>query len=442
VLLAARRRTEHVSVQASGRHDTDPWGAAAASLIEGALRLCDGLPAAETLEEAALRFRRLGAGVLETWARAGLALALAAEGRPEARQAAVAADRCARSVGVPSAETLALLALGLSQGAGGAEHLMLARSLAEQHGLCFPPLPLDLRDGEPGGATPDGEAGRATRAGEAGEATRNGERSSPVASNGRKRGHLRGVAPPVSLSCFGGFRLQLDGRTIDGGGLKPRPRAALHLLAIHAGRPVHRETLVEALWPEVDVTAGMRNLHVAVSTIRRFLEPEVGRGAPSIVVREGDAYRLALSDDAVVDIREFEAGLGEGRAARAAGATETAIAGYERALEAYTGELLPEAGPAEWVVMPRERYRVEASEAALALTELHVERGDLGSAVAVGEQGLRIDRFRDAQWRILITACELAGDAAGALRVRRSYDEMLADLGLAPTSLSAAGLQS
>jgi len=401
-------------VRIADRHDGDPWGAALVSLLDGALRIWKGRPAAEPFEKAALGFRNLGAGVVETWARSGLALALANEGHPDAHQTALTAIRCARSAGVPGAEAPALLALGLVAGEGGDEYLVLARGVAEQGGLRLPPglsprpEPVEVSNGV-------GDHG----------------------PTGARCGRRRAAVAPVSLRCFGVFDLQLGGRVLDCGALKPRPRAALHLLALHAGRPVHRESLIEALWPEVDAGTGMRNLHVAISTIRRFLAPDADRGSPSIVDREGETYRLALPEPAAVDILEFEAGVATGRAAHGSGDADLAIEVLERALHAYGGELLPEAGPAEWVVMPRERYRMQASEATLTLAELHLARGDAARAVTVAERGLRIDRYRDAQWRLLITACELAGDRAAAIRARRSYDEMLSELGLTPDGVGS-----
>lgn len=414
-LLVARGGDGTPDIGVSERHDGDPWGAAVISFVDGILRLWDGRPAVDVLEKSALGFRRLGAGVAEAWARSGLAVAMAREGHPEARQVALTADRWARTAGVPSAEALALLALGLSEGNGGGEYLELARTAAEQCGMR---LPLRL--------PPAGErkpvSGSPTTSGHIGNGA-----ETPVAS-----------AAPVTLRCFGGFVLHLDGRIVDCRRLKPRPRSALHLLALHAGRPVHRETLLDALWPEVDAETGTRNLHVAISTIRRFLEPEASRGASSLVAREADAYRLALPEHAAVDLWVFEEGLTAGRLARAAQEPDAAIDALDRVLDAYTGELLPEAGPAEWVVMARERYRMQASEAAVELTELHLQHGDARRAIAVGEQGLRIDRYRDCQWRVLITACEVAGDRAAAARVRRSYQGMLAELGLASDSVCPA----
>src|SRR2546423_9087646 len=50
--------------------------------------------------------------------------------------------------------------------------------------------------------------------------------------------------------------------------IKPRVRAVLRLLAVHAGNPVHREVLQMAFWPDADAETGARNLHVAVSSLR------------------------------------------------------------------------------------------------------------------------------------------------------------------------------
>src|SRR5262245_61469150 len=95
----------------------DPWGAAIASLIEawqpGVEGLTDGdVPGAEgsrgaaerraaAAERAAAQFRRLGAGVLEAWARGLLAIGLAESGSPEAREAATSAENLARAAGAP-----------------------------------------------------------------------------------------------------------------------------------------------------------------------------------------------------------------------------------------------------------------------------------------------------------------------------------------------------
>jgi DNA-binding SARP family transcriptional activator len=95
---------------------------------------------------------------------------------------------------------------------------------------------------------------------------------------------------------------------------------------------------------------------------------------------------------------------------------------------------LPEDGPAEWVVERRERCRLAAVETAVALAELLLEAGDADAAARACTSGLRIERYHDPLWRLLIRAREAAGDQGAAIRARASYGKMLADLGVEAVS--------
>lgn len=235
------------------------------------------------------------------------------------------------------------------------------------------------------------------------------------------------VAGGSSLRCFGGFELTIDGRAIDPAHVKPRARSVLHLLALHAGRPVHREVLIEALWPEVDREAGARNLHTAVSALRSAIDPALSRAGRSVLVREGESYRLALAEGAM-DLVRFERALTSARAARARGEAAAAISACRSALDEYAGDLLPESGPASWVVEERERLRGEAARAAEELAELLLAQGEAAAAAAAAERGLRIDRYRDALWTLLARAHAAAGNDAASARARREYERVLAEV--------------
>lgn len=225
------------------------------------------------------------------------------------------------------------------------------------------------------------------------------------------------------IRCFGGFRIDRDGTPVDLGRVKPRARAVLQFLAIHAGTPVHREVLVDALWPDADVPTGVRNLHVAVSSLRHALDRD---GRPSLITRHGDSYLLDLSAGAEVDVRTFSAACRDASGADLA----TAAAALRRVLDAYGGDLLPEAGPAEWVVKDREAYRMQAADAAQRLADLLADAGDLSGAVRACQRGLVVDRYRDGLWRTLISLLERAGEPAAAARSRREYEKVLAELDL------------
>jgi DNA-binding SARP family transcriptional activator len=242
------------------------------------------------------------------------------------------------------------------------------------------------------------------------------------------------ASPPAEIRLFGSFAMAVAGRPVDLAGLKPRPRAILRYLALHAGRPVHREVMQEVFWPEADPETGARSLHVALSAVRRELPTGADGGASIALVREGDAYRLSVPDGALIDLATFETAVAHARHARTAGPPAVAAAAYGAVLAAYGGDLLPEDGPAEWVAVRRDRVRAEVVEAARALGELLLD-ADPAAAAEACLAGLAVDPYHDPSWRLLVEARERAGDAAAATSARASYGRMLAELGVASADI-------
>jgi DNA-binding SARP family transcriptional activator len=379
--------------------DGDHWGSALIALMSGWAALYAGEAPVLVLEQATDAFHRLGAAVLEAWSRALQSLALARAGVPEAREAALQAENLARYSGAPGARYFPYLALAELEPERAAEYGGLAISVQEECRLA--PMPMTA------------------------EAPEN------VIAIGVVRS-----TPSLSIRCFGSFSFAIKGRPVDLTAVKPRARAVLRMLAVHTGNPVHREVLQAAFWPDADGETGARNLHVAVSSLRSFLEPGVGRGASSFLLREGDAYRLAVHPDAEVDLLQFARSLAAARVARLRGELEAAIGQFRQALELYAGEVLPEDGPAEWAIEPRERFRAGALEAAQGLAELLLKRGDAAAAAQACATGLWVDRLHDPLWKLLIEARERAGDPVAASRARRDYARVLEELGLTASARS------
>jgi DNA-binding SARP family transcriptional activator len=235
-------------------------------------------------------------------------------------------------------------------------------------------------------------------------------------------------SPRLLVGCFGRFRLTVENAEPDLTAVRPRARAALRLLALHAGGPVHRELLAAALWPDLDPSAAMHNLQVAVSSLRGALEPG-RRGRDSrLLVRDGEAYLLLLGEGSDSDLHGFDRAVDEAGRLRVAGRVDAATAALQRALELYRGDVLPEDGPAEWVTGARDRYRLRAAEAAALLAELELGRGDTAAAAAAARRSVHIERWRDGSWRILIEAYRRAGDVVAAERARQAYRAVLAAL--------------
>lgn len=384
----------------------DPWAAALGRLV-AAWQSDPGEDRVAAAEDAAAMFRRLGAGVLEALARGLAALGKAEAGMPDARDAALAAESLARAAGTAAPRLFAYAALAMLPGDRAAEYELLASTVARETGMRLPLAPSVSEAATPGGRLQptsvdfEVDAGRALR-----------------------------------VRVFGGFDVAAGDAVVALERVKPRARAVLRFLALRPGVAVHRELIQSALWPDADSQMGARSLHVAVSSLRGLLSESLGPAGGRLLVRDEDAYRLGIPPEAV-DVGRFEAAMRDGRAAVARG--EPGAPMFSVALAAYSGDLLPQDGPAEWVVERREHYRREAVEAATVVAEEALMAGNLDLAIRVGQRGLSIDRFHDPLWRILIAARDLAGDTGAASRDRRDYAAVLEGLGVTPEAVGMRG---
>ncbi|HEX7276235.1 MAG TPA: BTAD domain-containing putative transcriptional regulator, partial [Acidimicrobiales bacterium] len=358
------------------------WGRAVAAVLRAGIAASPGESA--ELGAAAAVFRGAGARVLEAWASALEALALAGDGDPAATVTGSTAERLARTTGARGAAVMAYRALALTDPGPRANHGALAAAIAQECGL----------------------------------------RAAAASS-----GAADGSRPSMVVRCFGAFTMEVQGELLDLQGVKPRARSLLRLLVVHHGRLLHWEALVEALWPETSPAAGKRSLQVAVSAIRQLVEPGSSPDS-SFLTRVGDAYCLTLPDDAHLDIVAFEARNQQSRDAEARGDEGAAVAAMTEALELYRGDLLEEEGPAEWVVKARDHFRATAADVAERLAGAHVAAAAYGAAVRTCQRGLEIDRYRDRLWRLLVASHRESGDQANAGRAARDYAAILLELGV------------
>jgi DNA-binding SARP family transcriptional activator len=395
--LALTGSEDQATIAAGAHPDPSPWIAALMSAI-AALASRDPDQRTELLGVAATGFRRLGAPVLEAWLRAFQSLSMADADDPETEPVALGADALARTTGVAAARGLAQLALATAR--GEARLARAAMVVLEEAGL----RPLVSTVSTPG---------------------------RHVASSGAVPTR---IGPEVQARCFGRLELRIDGQPVDLGAARPRVRSLLRMLLSEPGAPIHQEVIAEAFWPEAAPDAGARNLHAAVAALRRLVEPGAVRGGFRLIVREGPAYRFAPPSGSRIDVLDFDAAIALARTYRASGDLEAAEAALRQALECHRGDLLAEEGPATWLEEPRERRRRQAVEAAASLATLYLERGDSDAAAEVCAEGLRIDRYHDPLWRLLITIRERAGDAGAARRARQGYGRVLTELGVTAES--------
>lgn len=144
----------------------------------------------------------------------------------------------------------------------------------------------------------------------------------------------------MQITLLGGFEVVVDGRRVPPADWRRRHATALvKLLALAPGRTLHREQVIDALWPNLYVCEAAPRLHKAAHYARRAL------GEPRSLVLGGDAVALFPDAEVDVDATRFQRLAESARDARAAG----------EAADAYPGDLLPQDLFEAWTEEPRER---------------------------------------------------------------------------------------
>ena len=105
----------------------------------------------------------------------------------------------------------------------------------------------------------------------------------------------------VEIDLLGGFAVRVDGRPIPAREWRRRHATSLvKLLALAPRRTLHREQVIDALWPDTQIDDAGPRLHKAAHFARRVL------GDSSALVLWGDTVSLFPDAHVVVDVDEFE----------------------------------------------------------------------------------------------------------------------------------------
>lgn len=180
----------------------------------------------------------------------------------------------------------------------------------------------------------------------------------------------------LSIRCFGGFEVRLDGVLVD---QWPRKKSKLILAALALyRRGLALPELAEMLGPEEAVTLAV--MKVSLSALRKTLEPALDAREPSRYVRLADErYGLNWENVEDVDVQTFELAMREGD--RLAASDPVAAAEhYEAALAEYRGGLLGDGAWAHAFESERAQYRRQATAALAWLADFHQRRGDFTNA--------------------------------------------------------------
>ena len=233
--------------------------------------------------------------------------------------------------------------------------------------------------------------------------------------------------PILRMRLLGGFCVE---RTDIGQAVSDWQRSSAKtltkILAVHAGHALHREQIIDILWPGVDAESALNSFGKALHAARRALEPELPRRQDSAYLGLADAILTLNTEHVVVDMDQFEQ-LAEDALRR------REIGPYEAALAAYGGELLPEDRYESWCAERRGVLAELRARLLLGLAEVLEARGAYNEAADRLRDVLQQDPTREAIHRQLMRLYARMGTPDQAVRQFRLCEAVLRrNLDLAP----------
>lgn len=219
------------------------------------------------------------------------------------------------------------------------------------------------------------------------------------------------VADPVLICLFGSFRLFRLGVTVPvrSGG---KTESLLSCLALRDGHRVPKDTIMDLLWPEADLSRAARSLTTLVHDVRRLLASALA-GASPVLYAEG-SYALNADAGVAVDVDRFDALAATGERSMLAGDPEEAIRSWREAVRLYRGDI--SAGPGVHAIIERERLRALYLTLLARLADQALGARQHAEALGYARRLLRHDPCREDAHRVVMRCHVRLGERAQALR--------------------------
>ena len=228
---------------------------------------------------------------------------------------------------------------------------------------------------------------------------------------------------------LGQFEVSVGSRLIREDEWRLRKAASVvKLLALAPDHSLHREQVMDLLWPDLGARAAANNLHQALHIARRTLEPE--SNTYRYLSMRGEQLALCPEDSAWVDVKAFQIAAQEARGSRQPAA-------YRAALDLYSGDLLPRDRYEEWAESRREELLGMYLGLLFGLAELLEEREAFDRAAAALQEIVSREPAHEEAHVRLMRVYARAGQRHGSLRQYEHLRKTLRrELGTEPQAAS------
>lgn len=229
----------------------------------------------------------------------------------------------------------------------------------------------------------------------------------------------------MKISVLGPFVARIE----DGPRIKWRTakeKELLAYLAVHGDSRMHRDMIIEELWPDEAYPKAKVYLHTCISLVRKAFKQ---LGFDGILKYENERYFLD-SDRVDIDVQLFKSKLNKLK--QSGGASPDEI---EKALALYQGHMLKDEDYI-WAEQEAEQLDKSAAQWRLQLAESYIETGHYAKASETAERAIECSPYDEEAYRLLMRSFQKMGKNEEVLRVYRSLAERLKELRIEPSEVT------
>ena len=250
----------------------------------------------------------------------------------------------------------------------------------------------------------------------------------------------RAALPRIRIETLGGFRVIRGGsvmREEDWQGSQPKRL----MKAIVSGGPggVSKDLIIDRLWSDSAPDSAEKTFKAGLWRLRKSLEPDLDRQLGSCYVHLKNNQVFLDSELCEADVHEFISLLEMGESKEREGDIKAALSFYEKAIELFKGDFLPEELYTDWSQARRVKLKQQFIAALMKAAKLYEDRGSLGKAAEFCRKAIDADPLMEDAYRKLMTICAGQGKRNEALKVYMKCERALRE-GLAsePEGLTKA----
>lgn len=241
------------------------------------------------------------------------------------------------------------------------------------------------------------------------------------------------VNASLKIYLLGTFRIAVDGSPVEAGHwTRRKSKLLIKLLALQPQHQLHREQVIDLLWPGQTLENATNNLHKSIHAARRSLEPELASGSNSRYILTRD-QQIIIGDPGGlwIDVESFHQHATEAIKHRS-------VEAYEAALMLYRGDLLAEDLYEDWATAQRDRLRTTYHRILLGFAKVCKENGHDERSINLMEKLIACDELNEEAYRQLMMLHALRGERHESLRLYEQCQSALREqLSAAPEMATA-----